>query len=163
VTIAVLLFRVVVWHFRGNARPKEPIYTHADVPFLFFRALTSLFPLPLLRFSEFLSPLVPPERLRWLPSGRDRASLFRSFCPSIPTASFRLLVTTCLSSLNQIFFTLLRLGFCRQKNSVLVGSGVGSLFRQGTPTNPLFMCRFSSADLLFPFLPFSAVSSISTI
>jgi hypothetical protein len=49
------------------------------------------------------------------------------------------------------------------KNCVLGGSGVGSLFRQRTPTNPLFTCRSSSTDLLFPFLPFSAVSSTSMI
>jgi hypothetical protein len=124
-----------------------------------FRAITSLFPLLLLRLSEFLSPPVLPERLRWLPSGRDRAPLLRSFHPSIPTASFR----SFHPSLNLIFFALLRLGFCHQKNYVLGGSGVGSLFRQRTPTNPLFMCRSSFADLLFPFLPFSAASSISMI
>jgi hypothetical protein len=128
-----------------------------------FRALTSLFPLPLLCFSEFLNPIVPPKRLQWLLSRRDRASLLRPSHLSIPTASFCSLVIICPSSLNLIFFTLLRLGFSRQKNSVLGGSGVGSLFRQRTPTNPLFTCRFSSADLLFPFLLFSAVSSISTI
>jgi hypothetical protein len=128
-----------------------------------FRAITSLFPLSLLCLSEFLSLPVLPERLRWLRSERDRASLLRSFRPSIPTASFCSLVIACPLSLNLIFFTLLRLGFCRQKNSVLGGSGVGSLFRQRTPTNSLFMCRSSFADLLFPFLPFSAASSISTI
>jgi hypothetical protein len=120
-----------------------------------FRALTSLFPPPLLCFSKFLSPLVPPKRLQWLPSGIDRASLLRSSRPSIPTASFRSLVIMCPLSLNLIFSTSLRLGFCYQKNSVLGGSGVGSLFRQRTPMNRLFTCRFSSADLLFPSLLFS--------
>jgi hypothetical protein len=119
-----------------------------------FRALSSLFPLPLLCFSEFLSPLVPPERLQWLPSRRGRASLLRSSRPSIPTSSFRSLVIIFPLSLNLIFFTLLRLGFCRQKNSVLDGSGVGSLSRGRTPMNLLSMCHFSSADLLFPALLF---------
>jgi hypothetical protein len=128
-----------------------------------FQALTSLFPQPLLCFSKFLSSLVPPERLQWLPSGRGRASLLQSSRPSIPIASFSSLVIICPLSLNLIFFTLLRLGFCRQRNSVLSGSVVGPLFRQRTPMNPLSTCRFSSSDLLFPSLFFSVVSLISTI
>jgi hypothetical protein len=128
-----------------------------------FRALTSLFPLPLLCFSKFLSPLVPPERLQWHPSGRLRASLLRSSRPSIPTTNFRSLVIICPLSLNLIFSTLLRLGFCCQKNFVLGGSGMGSLFRWRTPMNLLSMCQFSSADLLFPSLLFFVVSLISTI
>jgi hypothetical protein len=119
-----------------------------------FRALTSLFPYSLLCFSEFLSPLVPPERFQWLPSRRGKASLLRSCRPSIPTASFYSLVIICSLSLNLIFFTLLRLGFCHQRNFVLGGSIVGSLFRQRTPMNPLSTCRFLSADLLFPSLLF---------
>jgi hypothetical protein len=133
--------------------PRNP-FILAPTCLFYFRALTSLFPQPLLCFHKFLSPLVLPERLQWLPSGRGRASLLRSSLPSIPTASFHLLVITRPLSLNLIFSTSLRLGFCRQRNSVLGGSVTGSLFRQRTPMNLLSTCRFLSAYLLFPSLLF---------
>jgi hypothetical protein len=60
-------------------------------------------------------------------------------------------------------FHLVETGVFPQKNSVLGGSGVGSLFRRRTPMNLLSTCHFSSADLLFPSLLFSAVSLISMI
>jgi hypothetical protein len=114
----------------------------------------------------FLAILLSPRslaRLRWRPSGRLRVHLSQPFLPSIPTASCLSQVTTCLLFLSPTFFTLYLSEFFLRRNFVLGGSVVGSLSRQRTPTNLLFIFLFSSAALLFLFLLSSAVSLISII
>jgi hypothetical protein len=135
--------------------PRNAIYTCVDMPFWFPSPNFTFSLQSLLYFPKILSPLIPPEKLWWLPSGRGKAPLLRSSRPSTPTATFHLLVTTCLLSPNLTFSTLLRFGFCRQKNSVLGGSAVGSLFQQRIPMNMLSTSCFLSAGLLFPSPLFS--------
>jgi hypothetical protein len=117
----------------------------------------------ILCFLVILLSLSSPARLRWRPSERIRVHLPRLLLPSIPTASCLSQVTTCLLFLSPTFFTLSLSEFFLRKNFVLGGSAVGSLSRQRTPTNPLFIFLFSSAALLFLFLLSSAVSLISII
>jgi hypothetical protein len=115
----------------------------------------------LLCFLAILLLLRSPVRLRWRPSGKLRVHLSQPFLPSIPTVSCLSQVTTCLLFLNPTFFTLYSSEFFLQRNFVLGGSDVGSLFQQRTLTNPLFIFLFSSVALLFLFLLSSTVSLIS--
>jgi hypothetical protein len=103
-----------------------------------------------------------PARLRWRPSGKLIVHLSQPFLPSIPTASCLSQVTTCLLFLSPTF-TFYPSEFFFRRNFVLGGSIVGSLSRQRTPMNLLFIFLFSSVALLFLFLLSFAVFLISII
>ena len=156
--------RVMTGHFLEVASgPGKPhLYCAVACLCILSPSLAFLHP-DLLCSLAILLPLHSPARLRWCPSERIIVHLPQLFLPSIPTASFLSLVTTCLLFLSPTFFTLYPSEFFLRRNFVHGGSAVGSLSRQRTPTNPLFIFLFSSAALLFLFLLSSAVSLISII
>jgi hypothetical protein len=150
--------------FRNSARPGKTPFILVSTCAFDFSALTSHFRFePLLCFPEIPLLFVPPARLRWRQNGRGRAPPWQSSRPSTPTVSCHSRVTICLLFQNLIFFTFSMLGFYLQKNSALGGFAAGSLFRRRTPMSMSSMFLFLSAALLFPFLPSSADSLISTI
>jgi hypothetical protein len=156
--------RVMTGHFLEMASGPGKPHLYRAVACLCILSPSPAFLHPdLLCFLKTLLLLSLPARLRWRPSGRIRVHLPRLFLTSIPTASCLSQVTTCLLFLSLTFFTLSPSEFFLQKNFVLSGSAVGSLSRQRTPTNLLFIFLFSSAALLFLFLLSFAVSLISII
>jgi ABC-type iron transport system FetAB ATPase subunit len=88
-------------------------------------------------------------------SKQKRQSTVAAIIPPIDPNSHLLFAGNHMSIISESdLFHLVEVGFCRQRNSVLGGSVVESLFQQRTPMNLLSTCRFLSVDLLFPSLLF---------